>query len=322
MTLDRAILLKNTEELLNIAKDVSNWLKAEKSESLRIDCLHFTGAYSTRVETNDTLKRMSIDSIQRKKAFDPRLVYDVKAYGELQKEIRIYDAVHRDNNVITLDLNKLVNYEKFRVEINYRMSTEFFYGLIMARASPEPLDESTKYHLSAQLKDPENLNAGFSEIDVEDFPVYVDVHMKQNINTNIAPFLKKLSIAESHLLQFEDEHNIREIVKLKQQQTRLKRKGGNKDVATWLNEMRDFLQPRHFLHYIDEDQSGQFRLYNCEWGNLFQALGLVPLPEKMRVINRTDLTIDTPAKSGEIVYKSHKFSQEFKEKFGENRKTS
>ena len=173
-----------------------------------------------------------------------------------------------------------------------------------------------KYHLVAQLKDPESLNAHFSEVDIEEYPVFVDVQMKEHINTNIAPFLKQLTIAEAQLLQYEyNDHNFKMLRGLKRKQEKLKKEGGKKDVALWINEIRSFLEPRHFLHYIDRDQTGQFRLHDCQWGNLFQALGLVPLPEKMQIINRTDLTRTQPAKSGEIVYQSHKFSEEFQELF-------
>lgn len=36
----------------------------------------------------------------------------------------------------------------------------------------------------------------------------------------------------------------------------------------------------------------------------------------MRIVNRADLTVDSPAKSGTIIYKYQKFPQEFEKKFG------
>jgi hypothetical protein len=84
--------------------------------------------------------------------------------------------------------------------------------------------------------------------------------------------------------------------------------------------MRDFLEPKHFLHYIDRSQANDFRIHNCEWGDIFQALNLVPLPEKMRIINRTNLSVDKPAKHGTIIYKSQEFSKEFETQFGDTKK--
>ena len=254
---------------------------------------------------------------KRIQKFDSRKFYDIKVYGIKPFGGRINDAVTREGNLIVLDLNKLVKYDQFRCEISCIMNPDFFEGLIKARSSPEPLEDATKFNLTALLKDPDSLTKGFSEIDIDNYPVFVDVYMKEQINTNIAPFLKQLSSTESKLLQ---EPDPRRAYRWKLEQNRLKKIGGKKEFSAWLNGIRQFLGPEHFLHYIDRSQSKDFRIHNCEWGDIFQAVGLIPLPEKMRIINRTDLTVESPAKSGAIIYKSQEFSHEFEKKFGKKKK--
>jgi hypothetical protein len=312
--------IKTSKELLEIAKEVFSWFKGDSSDSLRIDCMNNIGTYTTTVNVPSFLSKIGYERTQRIKRIDPQKVYDVKVYGIKPYGGRILDAVTRDENSILLDLNKLVKYDQFRCEIKCLMNQDFFEGLIKSRSSPEPLETATRYNLTAQLIDPDSLIKGFSDVEIEEYPVYVDVYMKEHINTNIAPFLKKLSSTEAELLQEMDGRSYRKTMRLKGEQIRLIKVGGKKDITDWLNDIRQFLQPSHFLHYIDRTMSRDFHVHQCEWGDLFQALGLVPLPEKMRVTNRTDLTVDEPAKSGAIIYKSQDFAHEFKEIFNKKDK--
>lgn len=306
------IELKDTKQLLELAIELSSWLKGEKYDSLEINCMNNIGTYSTTINTESVFSKWAQKNFPGVKKFNSAEVYDVKAYSLKPSPGRIRDAVTREDNLILLNLNKLLEYNSVRIEVDYKMDEDFLDGLVRKRSSPEPLQDATKYHLSAQLRDPDSLISGFSDLEIEEFPVTTDVHLQNCINTNIAPYLKDLAKIETQMLAEEDPHSVSKIMKLQKEKVRLRKKGTNQDVMDKLNEVSMFLQPSKFLNFVKMDYSVDFRLHQCEWGNLFRALGLIHLPEKIGVMSRTDLNIDKPASSGILLYESNKFSEELR----------
>ena len=73
----------------------------------------------------------------------------------------------------------------FGLEISYRMDNEWLRRIVRSRTSPEPLEDALKYHLSAQLKDPSSLVSGFSEFQIEEYPVSARVHIQQDITCEV-----------------------------------------------------------------------------------------------------------------------------------------
>ncbi|WP_048150541.1 hypothetical protein [Methanolacinia paynteri] len=302
--------LKDTKELLEIAKEISDWLKGEKYDSLEINCMSNIGTYSTTVNVNSVFSKWANKSYPGEKKFSSNEIYDIKAFSLKPIPGKIDDAVSRENGIITLHLNKLLNYDLFRIEVHVKMDQDFLDSLVRKRSSPEPLQDATKYHLSAQLKDPESLISGFSDLEIDEYPVTADVQIQNCINTNIAPYLNDLAKVEAQMLAEEDPHSVQKVMKLHKEKIRLRKKGEKTDVLDKLNDVSMFLQPSKFLNYVKMDNSTEFRLHQCEWGNLFRALGMIHLPEKMGVITRTDLTINKPATSGVLLYEKNKFSEE------------
>lgn len=313
--------ISNIKDLLEVAKELSTWIKGDKYDSLRIDCMNHIGIYSTTVNVESKLSKWVGKLGKTTTKFNCEDVYFVKVYGLKPIPQKIDEAVYTCNNEIILDLNKILDLDSFRLEVAYKMDEDWLGGLIRSRSSPEPLQDAWKYHLSAQLKDPPSLIEGFSEVEVEEYPVTANVQLQEDINMNIPKFVKRMSGIEKEILSdYNPRHGIEVMHKLRQLQREkasLKKRLGEKDLMEKLNEVSLFLRPSKFINYIRMDSQRDFHLHCCEWGaDLFRALEMVALPTKMKVITRTDLTLKRPATSGEMIYESSKFSEGIQSIFG------
>jgi len=313
--------LGSIRDLLEVGRNLSSWIKGEKFESLRIVCKphEYQGIYTATVHAGNYFSRQYTKRFGLVKEFDPREVCEVKVYGLKPLSKRVYDAVVYTPTKIILNLNKAIelNLESFRLEVVYRMDEVSLRGLVRSRSSPEPLEDKRLYHLSAQLKDPSSLVAGFSECEIEDYPVTVDVYLQGEINTNIPNYIKRMSEIEAEILKDYDPHHGVKIIELQKKRAGYKRRLGKEDLRSKLNELSLALRPTRFRNnYLGIEQKRDFILDHCRWGaDIFRALGLLMLPRTMEVISKTNLSLDKKAASGVMVYKSGKFSKDIQELF-------
>jgi len=317
--------IQDTRDLLEIVGEFSKAIKGEKTDSLRIECMNGLGIYSTTINVESGFSKWVNKAISPNQKFDQQQVYSVKAYGIKPLPRKIDDAVKIEGNQIILDLRKVLNEELIRIEIAYKMDDEWLEGIVRARSSPEPLQDAQKWNLSAQLKDPQALIGGFSEIDIEEFPVSARVHIKEQINTNLPSFMKKMAKVEAKILADYDPRHATKIIGLQKEKAQIQKRMGKTDLMTKLNEISTFLRPTKFTNYVNMSSSHDFRLHCCEWGSeIFRALGMMPLPSKMNIISRTDLSLQKPATSGVMVYESGRFEKDLKQVFEkkQNKKSS
>ena len=308
--------LKDPSELLKTAKELSEFIKGEKFDSLILECRQGLGIYSTTISTNSSFSRWVKRRGKKTKKFDPSQVYSVKVYGLKPQPKIIREAVSLKDGEIILNLIPALEQEIFRLEIKYRMNEEWLESLVKSRSSPEPLESVQKWHLSAQLKDPISLQSGFSEVDVEEYPVVARVHIKEKINANIPHYVKQIAEVEAKILDDYNPRHATKVIGLQKEKARLKKKLGKEDLLTKLNELSQFISPNNFTNYVKIAGGDYFRLQNCSWGSdIFRALGLMVLPSKMEVVSRTDLNLERPATSGIMIYESKKFEKDVKKIF-------
>ena len=220
------------------------------------------------------------------------------------------------DNGIYLDLRNAKDFQEIRLEIAYLMDEKWLKNLAIGRSSPEPLQEITKYHLSAQLKDPSILIDGISVIEIEEFPVSARVHIHDTINTNLPSYVRQMAEIEAAILADYNPRNTMKVIALQRRKAALKTRMGKEDLAGLLNELAVLLRPRKFINYCELQSSYDFYLECCEWGaDLFRALGMMALPSSIDIISRTDLNIDNPATSAEMVYRKGKFVEDIQSVF-------
>jgi len=312
--------IKTTSQLLELAKEASNWIKGEKSDRLELDCMRNLGIYTTTINVESKfskwLQKSKLGNISKK--FDSNKVYNIKAYSLKPIAERLHDVVVFYDDYIELDLSKLNgrNVDTFRLEIEYYMEDEVLDGLVKSRTSPEDLEDRKKFHISAQLKDPESLTSGFSEVEIDEYPVKAKIFIQEEIDTGIPKFIRDMAKTESEILSDYNPRGATKIIGLQKKRYKLKKKLGKDDLIQKLNDLSVFLRPGKFVKYVQLESKKDFRIHCCEPGtSLFRALGMLTLPKSMKVITRTDLNLNKIASSGVMVYHSGELIDEVEDLF-------
>lgn len=303
--------IKDAKDLLEIAKELSAYIRGEKEDALRLDCMEGMGVYTTTVNVQSAFSKWAAKLGSRSCEFLASEVYDVKMYALRPPLGRIGDAVTREGEKILVDFTKVLGFDMFRMEVYYRIGEGWLRGLVHHRSSPEPLVDAMKYHLSAQLTDPWSLSRGFKEIDVDDFPITARVHLQEQITTALPTLqmFRRFREIEAQLLSDYDPRHATKIIALQRERYRLRRRLMVQDPRAVLRNLVLILRPNKFMSYLRADQD--FRLHQCQWGtDLFEALGAVALPKNMEITSRTDLTLRKPASKGFLLYESGKFFQD------------
>jgi hypothetical protein len=305
--------IKNTKELLEVAKDISSKIMGEKRESLRVECMNGLGIYEATIHADNRFSKWVRSKLKHgTMEFDASGVYKITitCLSPVLKVIR--GNLNRVGEKLILDLKPALECDLFRIEIAHRMDdVDFLKGLVASRASPEPLRDRLKYELSAQLRNPEGLQLGFSEVAIEEFPVTARVHIRKNLNLSVPNYLRKLFQVENQILDERNPYATTELRQLQHEKVRLLAKlGKNTSLLEKIQELSSFLSPSRFLNYIDVVNLEDFRLHKCEEDEFFMAFGALALPKTMAVISRTDLTFKKPAARGAFIYKSMQFGDD------------
>lgn len=308
------MIVRDAKELLAVAKKVSTQIKGEKTDSLRLECMNSLGVYTTTVTVGSAFSKW----VQKLSSNDPKFsmdeIYNVKVH-ELKPIMReiTSDVKKEQDGQIIIDLKKCLNLEMFRLEIYYRMNESSLSALVHSRSSPEPFKDDMRYHLSAQLIDPPSLVRGFSEVDVEDYPVSARIHIQEKIDTALPSLrtFKKIRKIETEMLSEYDPHKALRIIGLQRQRYALKRRLAEENPVEALRALIVFLRPSKFLTYLNVLED--FRLHVCSWGGRFmEVMGDISLPEEMIVITRTDLSLKKQAAKGVLEYHETAFSDDVK----------
>jgi len=304
-------IVRDSTNLLALAKELSGWLRGEKRESLRLECMQGLGVYTTTASVSGQLAKWIRRLGPRTRGFPTGQVYDVRVFGLRPAPVKLEDAVIREPSRFVLDLTKALDYDMFRLEVIYHMDRDWLEGLVHHRSSPEPLEELMKYHLSAQLTDPAALNLGFSEVEVEDFPVTARVQIQEEIDTAlpVLPLIRRIRQIEGQILSDYDPHHATNIIRLQRERHTLRERIMRKDPAETLRELLLLLRPTRFVTYLKAEED--FRLHDCTWGtDLFEMLGSIAMPKAIEATTRTDLSFDVPTAKGTLTYQSGRFSED------------
>src|SRR5574337_791368 len=108
--------ISDMKTLLEVAKELSTWIKGDKYDSLRIDCMNHIGIYSTTVNVESKLSKWVEKLSKTTTRFNCENVYFVKVYSLKPIPQKIDEAVYTCNDKIILDLNKILDLDSFRLE--------------------------------------------------------------------------------------------------------------------------------------------------------------------------------------------------------------
>lgn len=307
-------IINNAKELFDISQTISRKIGGEKENSLRIECMNNLGVYNTNIIVDNKFMRWVRGLTNGKMKLPISQVYNVRTTAFSPFPNIIKGNIKELGDEIIIDLKPLLKYEHFGIEFFFRMKDEFLGNIVRTRSSKEPLSTKIKYEISAQLKNPKGLKLGFSEIDIEEFPITTRVHVADRINLNVPDYVKKLVEIEADILEERDPRAGIKIINLQKERGRLLRKLGKKTIIQKFEEMSNMLTPTKFAEYIKFKED--IRFDRCEKGNeFFSTLGASQLPKFMNVISHGDLTLEKPALKGIMLYESKKFDVDLKKFF-------
>jgi hypothetical protein len=306
--------VKDAKELLDIGKKLSARIKADKEDSLRLECMESLGVYISTVTVGNVFSKWVNKLFKNQLKFPSDAVYNVRVHAlkPIAREITT-EVKTEGNNQIAIDFKKCLDLEMFRLEIYYRMNESSLNALVHHRSSPEPFKDGRRYHLSAQLIDPPSLVRGFSTFDVEDYPVTARIHIQESIDVALPSLkvFKQIRKIENELLSEQDPHKISRTIQLHRQHRELKKRLKEENPMQALRELLIFLRPGKFLNYVNVIDD--FRLQKCEWGSGFMEVASnILIPQEMVILTRTDLSLEKKAAKGVLEYQESAFAQDVK----------
>jgi hypothetical protein len=306
--------LSDIASLLETAKSLSTKLLGERQDSLCVDCLTNTGQYIATLTVDNAFSRMYKTKSTRLK-LSKNEVYRVRVFPIKPLLSVIPEAVLDLPDSFEVDLSKAVDFEVIRLEVTYKLQADCLEGMVRARSSPEPLQDKTKFNLSAQLIDPTSLTKGFKEVDIRDFPVSAFVYVQENLDTAypVMTEVRKLAELDRKVLSDRDPHAFKNIARLQRERHAQWNKVKREAPERIMKEVMSLLGPRHFVNYLSAQEP--FRLHNCQWtgaDTLLNYLGF-SLPRGISAVTRTDLSYDRPYSKGQLIYESGKFQKDIED---------
>lgn len=305
-----SLALQDTQSLLSVANEISKkFPSCERKNSLRLECMRGLGVYNTHIKVDNKFSKWIQKLTHGEMVIPKSNVYNVKTTGFSPFPETINNNVTQDDSKYYIDLRPALKFDLFSIEIGYRMDNDFLDNLVRARTPRESFENKVKYELSAQLKNPAGLQMGFSEVEIEEFPVSARINVANHINTNVPTYVKELLEIENEILNDKDPRTGPKIIALKHKKASLIKKIGNSSLQEKMEDLASLLNPSSFINYVQT--MDDFKLDQCVRGSDFiRALGMFQLPKTMNVISRTDLSLKKPAAKGVLIYDSKKFEEQ------------
>ena len=282
------------------------------SQEIRVKCPDNIGEYSVAFEIRRGL--LGLKRLKRKIPFDHPDLRRVSMHSTpLMKSES--DAIVYTENGFEILLDKLSkDTDTFWATIEYDIKDKkFLDDLVQRDSQTESITETkNKYWMHAQLKNLRALQTNYGRLDLQDVDFFVDVAVYQDFKTKIPkPFTEDLEIIAKWISEKEREkkHKL-SMAHMRQQRT--KRYAGREQEV--LKDLQDLFIPEHFCTFIDV--ALPFRYSDCIRGKEFyDKIPFPTFPKAMKVISRTDLSLDKPAAEGKLVYKKKDFQDKISEVF-------
>ena len=219
------------------------------------------------------------------------------------------------NDAIYLNTKALEQYgEGFSVSMEYPIEREDALKNLIYTSAPMDSyidansgDENERYWLHAELKTLQLLRTIYSSIRIEDVELMVEVAVKEHIRELFSQDIRFEMMMMAKFTSLDRNERARAINYRLHHTPKFK---GN--LFKVINDLQEIFQPSKFRSFLDI-KGEEFRYNSCQKGvTLADALEPIYLPNYMTVISSTDLTLDEPAKSGELVYKKEQFKKRIK----------
>lgn len=196
----------------------------------------------------------------------------------------------------------------------YLPHNKFIERLIHQTTQTEPKSDITSYWMTAQFKHFNMLKDKIDAVNIDDLEFAVRVHIQQNIKDIIPQQLIKQLDVGTKLLQTRDREQKQ---RLAMEHIRLSKRT-NINEHEIIEKIQDLTKPNNFESYLEV--KGDFHYYDCmQAGSLFRIPNFT-IPTMMRVVSKTNLTLEEQATHGELQFKKKVFEDDLYELFPEGLK--
>lgn len=168
-------------------------------------------------------------------------------------------------------------------------------------------EESNTYWLHAQIKKLQDLKCALRKVNLLDIPFAINVGVHQDIKTKF-PSRRRRELDVMSRWAHELDRNKKDL--LSGEHLRLKRRRPKeKDITQLLTDLQDLFLPYKFKSYINVFRD--FNFSDCYRGaDFYDQIPFRTFPKWMAVVSRTDLSVDKPVSTGELVYNKAKFQED------------
>jgi hypothetical protein len=225
----------------------------------------------------------------------------------------LHQSLHKTPNGFTLTKEGIPNgTDLILLQFQYKIpDSKFILNLVETNVATEPLEYSDRdeYWMAVQLKFPQILQKAYSHLKLENVELNVDVAVDTEVKTAVPDYFIRSLRKIRELLSSQD-RNIAHVRLLEYMQA--KRRIGA-DIYALINQLSTIFIPDRFKDFLDI--TPPFRYFNSKFGTDFYDFPGQVLPRTMRVISRTDLSLETPATEGKVIYKKLDLLKELEKVF-------
>jgi hypothetical protein len=302
--------LSSLDHILRILQQARTQTKIE-SQELTVRVPELYGEYSVAVD----VKQGKIGKFAQKLRINLQSVTSMEVHSLGATFLSENQAISRTADGFELDPTKLSRgVETVLLTFEFKLpDARFLQNLVhmdSGHDSPETEDSPTaEYWMAAQLKHPDALRTKFGKLDLRDLGVKVDVGVHQDVKSKIPrPFVVHLE----RIRDFVQTRDRNAAVRLAHQHIKGVRYAGKE--YELLESITEVFLPSRFKDFVDVSQP--FQYWDCEKGTDFYELPVPSFPKSMKVISRTNLSLDQEAAHGVLVYKKRNIREEIAKIFG------
>ena len=165
-------------------------------------------------------------------------------------------------------------------------------------------EEIESYWLEAGLKSKQLLREIYTEVTIQDVALKVEVGLREHIKELFSNEFRTEMIMMAKFNSSDRNERKKAIFYREHHSPKFQ---GN--IFKVIDELQEIMQPKRFRQFLSLED-GNFRFKGCERGmSLGDPIGPIYLPAFMDVFSATDLTLEEPAKSDNLIYKKGQFQK-------------
>jgi hypothetical protein len=293
---------KAAESVVRVAERLSEALKGSfkiHSEEITVRCPDNVEAVSIALEVKSGL----IDPKIRFPFGVPRRV-KLRPLTGLQSASQ---AVVATADGFELNPKEMHPDQIYILDVEYELEEPHDLDALVERTSARevPKGHTTEFWMQAALKHPKVLRTKYGRVDFRDLDFSVDVGISEQVKLVIpGSFRHELDLA-AQLIAERNPHAKFQLGR--RHALAMKSRGKGLDTAQLLGELQDLFLPATFASFLEV--TDDFHYSSCYRGADFYEIPFPTWPRSMRVLSRTDLTLEHPASNGFLRYKRSDFLQ-------------